>query len=251
MEAANFNSRICVDIIMVVANFNSRIYVDTIMEVSNFNSRIYVDIIMEVARDRGIISRGSGLRMLNESSMKGDELQKDKEESESGSRTLREQSSTNKQGSPQADKIMERVGSVEYTRNANYDEANGMMAQPDLHQSRFALWRAQADQDMIHCIKEDGTHHTYFTRPPVNPITLFFDDNLTEKDYRKKAWQSREERRSSYGQSGVMVVGNNHGSPRHREAHTRATWSPSGFNAIFDLFVSMFTFLIVCLGKLL
>ena len=144
-------------------------------------------------------------------------------------------------------KELERVSSVEYTRNNNYEDANGRGVQPDIQQSRFALWRAQADQDMIRCIKEDDTHQTYFIYPPVNPITLFFRDKLTEKDYRKNyRFQSREERRTSSAQ---IIVGNvTPGSPE-RHPRTRSTWSPSGFTAIFDLVVSMFTFLIICLGK--
>ena len=145
-------------------------------------------------------------------------------------------------------KELERVSSVEYTRNNQYDDANGRGVQPDLQQSRFALWRAQADQDMIRCIKEDDTHQTYFIYPPVNPITLFFQDKATEKDYRKNyRFQSREERRRSSAQ---IIVGNvAPGSPQ-RQPNTRSTWSPSGFTAIFDLVVSMFTFIIICLGNI-
>merc|ERR1719510_2724140 len=97
---------------------------------------------------------------------------------------------------------------------------------------------------MIKCIKEDNTHQTYFTRPPVNLLTLFFEDYQIEKDYRKKAWQSRSERRLSHGQAGLIMEGA--GSPHHG-VHTR-TWSPSGFTAVFDLVVSMLTFVIICLA---
>ena len=68
----------------------------------------------------------------------------------------------------------ENVGSVEYTRNNDFDDANGSLIQEPSPTAGFAIWRAQADQAMIRCIKEDDTHHTYFTRPPVNPITMFF-----------------------------------------------------------------------------
>ena len=142
---------------------------------------------------------------------------------------------------------LEKVGSVEYTRNNDFDDVNGSLMQDSPPTSRFAVWRAQSDQAMIRCIKEDDTHHTYFTRPPVNPITMFFKDHQMELDYRKKAWQSRDERRSSHGQSGVIMEGQ--GSPHHGGQTTR-TWSPSGFNAAFDLVLSILTFLIVCIGKL-
>ena len=140
----------------------------------------------------------------------------------------------------------ENVGSVEYTRNNDFDDVNGSLIQEPSPTAGFAIWRAQADQAMIRCIKEDDTHHTYFTRPPVNPITMFFKDHQMELDYRKKAWQSRDERRSSHGQSGVIMEGQ--GSPHHGGQTTR-TWSPSGFNAAFDLVLSILTFLIVCIGK--
>ena len=196
-------------------------------------------------------ARGSDLHR-DEASTSSNGPDKLKEDSDAGSSALKEQSSANNEEISGDNRKMERVGSVEYTRNANYDAngANGGIVQPDLQQSRFALWRAQADQDMIRCIKEDDTHHTYFTQPPVNPITLFFKDHLTEKDYRKKAWQPhKEERRPSYGQpGGLTVVGSDQGSPHHQTLN-RTTWSPSGFTAVFDLVVSMFTFFIICLGE--
>lgn len=205
---------------------------------------------MEVTKGRDLLSGDSG-HQLNEASINPNESEKEVEESDLSSGISKEQSSRQENVEEKRNNL-ERVSSVEYTRNTEYDDVNGAVAgQADMKQNRFALWRAQADQDMIKCIKEDDTHHTYFIQPPVNNITLFFKDNLTEKDYRKKAWQSREERRSSNGQSaGVMVTGgNDQCSPQRQNPNSRTTWSPSGFTAMFDLVVSMFTFLIICVGN--
>ena len=204
---------------------------------------VHIDILMEVTKAREFISPEPHIPRSGGStnSSKND---KNTEISERGSGVFKDSShKENVEGG----KELERVSSVEYTRNNNYEDANGRGVQPDIQQSRFALWRAQADQDMIRCIKEDDTHQTYFIYPPVNPITLFFRDKLTEKDYRKNyRFQSREERRTSSAQ---IIVGNvTPGSPE-RHPRARSTWSPSGFTAIFDLVVSMFTFLIICLGK--
>ena len=212
---------------------------------------------MEVTKNRDFASGGPDLT-TNEIPSKNNNSDIRAEESDASSGVFKEKESTNSQYTPKVTrKNVEIIGNdVEYTRNTNYDEANGsVIVQADVERQRFALWRAQADQDMIKCIKEDDSHHTYFIQPPVNPVTLFFQDSVTEKDYRKKAWQSRDERRSSNGQSGVILVGNNdthnQSSPQRRSSFgCKSTWSPSGFTAIFDLVVSMFTFVIICLGKI-
>ena len=198
---------------------------------------------MEVTKAREYISPEPDLSRPQSS-------KKDKyaEVSEVGSDAFKDSNLSNNKEGNEDGKELERVSSVEYTRNNNYEDSNGRGVQPDLQQSRFALWRAQADQDMIRCIKEDDTHQINFIYPPVNPITLFFRDKLTEKDYRKNyRFQSREERRRSSGQ---IIVGNAPPGSPQRQPSTRSTWSPSGFTAIFDLVVSMFTFLIICLGNI-
>ena len=200
---------------------------------------------MEVTKGRDILSGDSG-HQINEASVNTNESEKEVDESDFSSGIPKEQFSSSRQENVEEKRNnLERVSSVEYTRNTEYDDVAKC---DDLKQTRFALWRAQADQDMIKCIKEDDTHHTYFTQPPVNNISLFFKDNLTEKDYRKKAWQSREERRLSNEQSaGIMMTGNDQSSPQRHQPRT--TWSPSGFTAMFDLVVSMFTFIIICVGN--
>ena len=206
---------------------------------------------MEVTKGRDLLS-GNSVTQMNEASINLNESLKEVEESDLSSGISKDKFlSSKKENVEEKRNNLERINSVEYTRNTDYDDVNGSAAgNPDLKQTRFALWRAQADQDMIKCIKEDDTHHTYFTQPPVNNITLFFKDNLTEKDYRKKAWQSRGERRSSNGQSaGIMVAGSDQCSPQRQNPNPRTTWSPSGFTAMFDLVVSMFTFLIICVGN--
>ena len=45
------------------------------------------------------------------------------------------------------------------------------------------------DVALIGCIQEDNTHTTYFTSPPFNDLTLFFEDARVEKEYRKMAWK--------------------------------------------------------------
>ena len=201
---------------------------------------------MEANSGRELISRRPGPSRTDSSNGKT-VVAKNHEDSETEIRALSKQTSkTNDAVEPRASgSVLDSPSSVEYTRNANYKTTNGELASPD-HSSRFAIWRAQSDQAMIKCIKEDNTHQTYFTRPPVNLITLFFEDHQIEKDYRKKAWQSRSERRLSHGQAGLIMEGA--GSPHHG-VHTR-TWSPSGFTAVFDLVVSMLTFVIICLGKI-
>ena len=202
---------------------------------------------MEVTKAREYISPEPDLSRP-ESLSKSIKKDKFTEVSEVGSDAFKDSNLFNSKEAGEDGKELERVSSVEYTRNNNYEDSNGRGVQPDLQQSRFALWRAQADQDMIRCIKEDDTHQINFIYPPVNPITLFFRDKLTEKDYRKNyRFQSREERRRSSAQ---IIVGNvPPGSPQ-RQPSARSTWSPSGFTAIFDLVVSMFTFLIICLGNI-
>ena len=201
---------------------------------------------MEVSKAREYISPEPDLHR-GDGSTKNIKNDRHIDISEGGSEVFKDNNFSNNKEAGEDGKELERVSSVEYTRNNNYEDANGMTVQPDLQQSRFALWRAQADQDMIRCIKEDDTHQTYFIYPPVNPVTLFFKDKSTEKDYRKNyRFQSREERRFSSAQ--ITVSNAAPGSPQ-RHPNSRSTWSPSGFTAIFDLVVSMFTFLIICLGN--
>ena len=56
-----------------------------------------------------------------------------------------------------------------------------------------AKWRQRNvpadDMALIGCIQEDTTHTTYFTRPPLQDLTLFFEDERVEKEYRRVAWK--------------------------------------------------------------
>ena len=44
--------------------------------------------------------------------------------------------------------------------------------------------RLQLDSEMIDCVRQDGGHHSYFSRPPLRPFSLCFEDASQEEDYR-------------------------------------------------------------------
>ena len=109
-------------------------------------------------------------------------------------------------------------------------------------ESSSKLASIQSDQVMIRCVKDDESHYTYFTKPPLNRSTLFFRNPQVEKEYRRTAWRPRNQ---TYHRNIHMGEGGD-GSPGNQKI-----WAPSIFNAYFDLLLSFLTFFIICLATLL
>lgn len=70
--------------------------------------------------------------------------------------------------------------------------SNGGAASPNPASSAAAVGkksshdlRLAADRAMIACVREDGGHHSYFSRPPLRSFTLCFEDAAVERDYRR------------------------------------------------------------------
>lgn len=135
---------------------------------------------------------------------------------------------------------------------------------------KLAIMRLRSDQAMIRCIKDDASHHNYFTRPPLRPATLFFSNPHVENVYRRTAWRGRGERPTTTTASGLVVdaieeqrmdrnnhqLDGQHHQPQQPEQQQQQStrpmsWSPSSFSAVFDLLVSLVTFLIVSLAAFL
>eukprot|EP00094_Tigriopus_californicus_P007688 TCALIF_07404-PA protein Name:"Similar to Adcy9 Adenylate cyclase type 9 (Mus musculus)" AED:0.09 eAED:0.09 QI:1748/0.72/0.66/0.91/0.90/0.83/12/0/1384 len=86
-----------------------------------------------------------------------------------------------------------------------------------LHSAQsMASLRHQSDQAMMLCVREDGGHHSYFSRPPLKSFSLCFEDPHMERDYRRTAWKPNRFIRDG----------------EHR------TLASATFNAFFDILVS-------------
>ena len=96
----------------------------------------------------------------------------------------------------------------------------------------FRQLRQQSDMALIKCVMEDATHTTYFTRPPLHSLTLFFEEPTVERDYRRTAWRAR-----------ASAISSTSGGAAPASARS---WSPAIFNAYFDVLVAGLTFAIVC-----
>ncbi len=60
-------------------------------------------------------------------------------------------------------------------------EPNSIASQGGVGQQKpLAQVRAAADRAMISCVREDGGHHSYFSRPPLRSFSLRFDDPAVE-----------------------------------------------------------------------
>ncbi len=88
----------------------------------------------------------------------------------------------------------------------------------------LASARAAADRAMISCVREDGGHHSYFSRPPLRSFSLRFEDPAVESDYRRTAWRPGRFVRGGDGED--------EDDPQHR------TLASNAFNAYFDVLVS-------------
>ena len=68
--------------------------------------------------------------------------------------------------------------------------------------------RQRTDRAMIACVKEDGGHYVYFSRPPLKEFTLCFTDRHVEKDYRRTAWRANNKynHRHHRGSDGLESV---------------------------------------------
>jgi len=104
-------------------------------------------------------------------------------------------------------------------------------------------WQQEASADdvaLIGCIQEDTTHTTYFTSPPFNNLTLFFEDARVEKEYRKMAWKGLKAppppKDDSKGKS-------------NRSPPPSKTVSPALFDAYFDLSLLSLVFAVVSIDS--
>nr|XP_037286623.1 LOW QUALITY PROTEIN: adenylate cyclase type 9-like [Rhipicephalus microplus] len=83
--------------------------------------------------------------------------------------------------------------------------------------SRLRHLRKQSDLQMIRCIQQDSCTMDYFIRPPVNPVTLFFNDSQMERNYRHRL--------------------------HHRDL--APTMASASFTTYFDIFVALGFYLII------
>lgn len=83
--------------------------------------------------------------------------------------------------------------------------------------SRLRHLRKQSDLQMIRCIQQDSCTMDYFIRPPVNPVTLFFNDSQMECNYRHRL--------------------------HHRDL--APTMASASFTTYFDIFVALGFYLII------
>lgn len=83
--------------------------------------------------------------------------------------------------------------------------------------SRLRHLRKQSDLQMIRCIQQDSCTMDYFIRPPVNPVTLFFNDAQMECNYRHRL--------------------------HHRDL--APTMASASFTTYFDIFVALGFYLII------
>ena len=58
--------------------------------------------------------------------------------------------------------------------------------------SDFLQRRLTDDMALINSMIEDSSYITYFTQPPFNRITLFFEDYKVEEEYRRVAWKEHK-----------------------------------------------------------
>ena len=58
--------------------------------------------------------------------------------------------------------------------------------------SDFLQRRLTDDMALINSMIEDSSYITYFTQPPFNRITLFFEDYKVEEEYRRLAWKEHK-----------------------------------------------------------
>jgi len=96
------------------------------------------------------------------------------------------------------------------------------------HVTDVAQVRLNADKALMSCVREDGGHHTYFSRPPLRTLTLSFEEDAVEKDYRHRAW-----RNSRFGRGAALPVA---GGQRQQ------TLASNAFNAYSDMLVSALIF---------
>lgn len=100
--------------------------------------------------------------------------------------------------------------------------------------------RLAADYALIECVQNDGGHHSYFSRPPLSPFSLSFDDRHVEKDYRRTAWRPNRFHRWS-----IPCAGDASSSLSSSSSPRLAT---STFNAYLDIFVSALLLLVISLA---
>lgn len=88
------------------------------------------------------------------------------------------------------------------------------------------------DIELIDCVKEDNTHTTFFTRPPLKDLTLFFEDERVEKEYRRLAWKGLKSPDSSTNKA------------------NKTTYSPVLMDAYFDMGLVTLFFIVVSIDSL-
>ncbi|KAJ8967250.1 hypothetical protein NQ314_002977 [Rhamnusium bicolor] len=89
--------------------------------------------------------------------------------------------------------------------------------------------RKQSDRQLIKCVQDNSkSRSSYFIKPPLSKVTLFFKDKDMEKQYRMN----------------VHYIDK-------KDVHAIPTLANSSFNTYLDVFVSTLVFLLVSIGEAL
>ena len=104
---------------------------------------------------------------------------------------------------------------------------NRNLAEFDAQNSKWNQKVTEDDIALIGCIQEDNTHTTFFTRPPLNDLTLFFEDERVEREYRRLAWKGL----------------------KSQEESKKSSLSPVLFDAYFDMGLVALFFIVVSIDS--
>lgn len=89
--------------------------------------------------------------------------------------------------------------------------------------------RKQSDRQLIKCVQDNSkSRSSYFIKPPLSKVTLFFKNKEMERQYRKN----------------VHYIGT-------KDVHAIPTLANSSFNTYLDVFISTIVFLLVSIGSVL